>query len=78
MNLPPFKTKMVEPIVLLSREERIKRLKKARYNLFFLDSPDVAIDFLTDSGTGAMSENQWAGLMQGDEPYARSPRFTKL
>jgi len=69
---------MVEPIVLLSREERIKRLKKARYNLFFLDSPDVAIDFLTDSGTGAMSENQWAGLMQGDESYAGSTSFTRL
>lgn len=78
MNLPPFKTKMVEPITLLSRAERIKRIKHARYNLFFLDSPDVAVDFLTDSGTGAMSENQWAALMQGDESYAGSTSFMRL
>ncbi len=69
---------MVEPITLLSREERIKRIKKARYNLFFLGSPDVTVDFLTDSGTGAMSENQWAGLMQGDESYAGSTSFAKF
>ena len=78
MNLPPFKTKMVEPVTLLSRGERTKRIKKARYNLFFLNSPDVAIDFLTDSGTGAMSENQWSVLMQGDESYAGSTSFARL
>lgn len=78
MDLPPFKTKMVEPIAQLSRRERIKRIKKARYNLFFLNSSDVTIDFLTDSGTGAMSQNQWSALMRGDESYAGSTSFKRF
>src|SRR3989338_7941710 len=78
MELPPFKTKMVEPLTMRTRKEREGLIKKAGYNLFFINSADVMIDFLTDSGTGAMSENQWAGLMQGDESYAGSTSFTRL
>lgn len=78
MTLPPYKTKMVEPIRLLTREERIQKIRKAEYNLFFLNSEDVAIDLLTDSGTSAMSEDQWAALMRGDESYAGSISFRRL
>jgi tryptophanase len=78
MHPPPYKTKMVEPIVLISRAERIKKIKRAGYNLFFLNSEDVYIDLLTDSGTGAMSEHQWAQMMQGDESYAGSTSFRNL
>lgn len=78
MHPPPYKTKTIEKIALLPRAERLKKIRRAGYNLFFLNSEDVYIDFLTDSGTGAMSENQWAALMRGDESYAGSSSFNRM
>ena len=66
----PFRIKSVEPLKMLTRKEREEKIKAAHYNLFGLNAQDVYIDCLTDSGTNAMSTNQWAGVMLGDESYA--------
>ena len=74
----PFRIKMIEPIQLIDRNQRAEALRRVNYNLFGLRAEEIFIDLLTDSGTGSMSQNQWAALMTGDESYAGARSYYRL
>src|SRR5262245_10724817 len=76
--IEPFRVKVVEPIKMTTRQERDRYLKQAAYNLFLISAENVIIDLLTDSGTAAMSSEQWSAVMRGDESYAGSASFYRF